>query len=145
MYRHALLASVILALPAAADDATEALAKELRDYATKELAKVPGKDGKYSTALADYLRQEIGEANKSDREAWAKIQSREDWEKFRDQRLKALRDSLGTWPDVPRSVPARVTKTIEADGYAIDNLLYESRPGVWVTGNLYRPTAKRER
>src|SRR5262249_22575642 len=62
MYRPALLASVILALPAAADDATEALAKELRDYATKELAKVPGKDGKYSTALADYLRQEIGEA-----------------------------------------------------------------------------------
>ena len=33
----------------------------------------------------------------------------------------------------------RVTKTIEGDGYAIDNLLYESRPGVWVTGNLYRP------
>jgi hypothetical protein len=145
MFRRALLASAFLALPAAADDATDALAKELRDYATKELAKVPGKDGKYSTALADYLRAEIAAANKADREAWAKVQSREDWEKFRDTRINALRQSLGTWPEVPKSVPARVTKTIDADGYAIDNLLYESRPGVWVTGNLYRPAAKRER
>src|SRR5262245_34937915 len=112
MFRRALLASVFLTLSAAADDAIEALAKELRDYATKELARVPGKDGKYSTALADFLRKEIAAANQADREAWAKVQSREDWEKFRDQRLKALRDSLGTWPEAPKSVPSRVTKTI---------------------------------
>src|SRR5262249_10478298 len=33
----------------------------------------------------------------------------------------------------------RVTKTIEGGGYAIENTLFESRPGLWVTANLYRP------
>ena len=139
MFRHVLLASILIALPVRADDATDALAKELRDYATAELAKVPGKDGKYSTALPDYLKKRIKDANDRDREAWNKVKTRADWEKFRDERIEALRESLGTWPEVPRFMRIEVTKTIEADDYAIDNLLYESRPGVWVTGNLYRP------
>jgi dienelactone hydrolase len=133
------LAFVVLALPAFADEATDKLAKELRDYATAELAKVPGKDGKFSTVLPDYLREQIKQANKRDREAWSKINSKEDWEKFRDERIKALRESLGTWPDVPKNIPVRVTKTIEAADYRIDNVLYESRSGVWVDGNLYYP------
>jgi dienelactone hydrolase len=145
MSRRVLLLVILIARPARADDATDALAKELRDYATAELAKVPGKDGKYSTALADYLRKRIQRANQADREEWNKVKSRADWEKFRDERINALRDSLGTWPEVPKTIPTRITKTIEAEGYAIENLLYQSRPDVWVTGNLYRPNPKRER
>ena len=133
------LLALLLSLPARADDATDALAKALRDYATAELARVPGKDGKYSTALPDYLNQQIKEANRRDREAWARVQSKADWEKFRDARIAALRKSLGTFPEVPRAVRVENTKTIEAGDYAIENLVYESRPGVWVTGNLYRP------
>lgn len=140
-----ILFALLLALPARADDATDALAKELRDYATAELAKVPDKDGKYSTALPDYLNQRLKGANQHDREAWAKISGKADWEKFRDARISALHESLGTWPPVPKEVPVRVTKTIEAGNYAIENLLYQSRPDVWVSGNLYRPAAKRER
>src|SRR5262245_49297833 len=143
MTHRAVLLTLLLAASARADDATDKLAKELRDYATAELAKVPGKDGKYSTALPDYLRDQIKQANQRDREAWNKVQTKEDWEKFRDERIKALRDSLGTWPEVPKNVRTRVTKTIEADGYRIDNLLYESRPDVWVAGNLYYPAKPR--
>jgi hypothetical protein len=131
-----ILFALLLALPARADDATDALAKELRDYATAELAKVPDEDGKYSTALPDYLNQRLKEANQRDREAWAKINSKADWEKFRDVRISALRESLGTWPPVPKEVPVRVTKTVEAGDYAIENLLYQSRPDVWVSGNV---------
>src|SRR5262245_65395769 len=107
MTHRAVLLTLLLAASARADDATDALAKELRDYATAELAKVPGKDGKYSTALPDYLRDQIKQANQRDREAWSKVRTREDWEHFRDQRIKALRESLGTWPETPKSVPAR--------------------------------------
>jgi hypothetical protein len=144
MHRSAYLL-LLIPIPLLADDATDALAKELRDYATAELAKVPGKDGKFSTVLSDSLHERIVHANMRDREAWAKIQTRTDWEAFRDERVKALRDSLGTWPEVPKAVPVRVTRTIEAGGYSIDNLLYESRPGVWVAGNLYRPSVKRDK
>lgn len=145
MSRLSLLALVLLITAARADDATDALAKELRDYATAELAKVPGKDGKYSTALPDYLHKQIQEANRKDREAWAQVKTKADWEQFRDRRIKALRDSLGTFPEVPKAVPVRVTRTTDGQGYAIDNLLYESRPGVWVAGNLYRPAERRDR
>jgi len=145
MTRCAVLLAFLLVVSARADDATDALAKELRDYATAELGKVPGKDGKYSTALPDYLRDQIKQANQRDRAAWLKVQTRADWEQFRDERLKSLRESLGTWPEVPKSIPTRVTKTIEADEGAIENLLYESRPGVWVTGNLYRPAKPKDK
>src|SRR5262245_23573147 len=121
--RHATLLALLLVLPVRADDATDALAKELRDYATAELAKVPGKDGKYSTALPDYLNQRLKEANRRDRGAWAKVQTKADWEKFRDERIAALRKSLGTFPEVPRTVRVETTKTIEAGDYSIENLL----------------------
>src|SRR5688572_15127395 len=138
MSRYPLLL-VVFTLPAFADEATDKLAKELRDYATAELAKVPGKDGKFSTALPDYLREQLKEANKRDREEWNKVQTKADWEKFRDERIKALKESLGTWPKVPEFMQMKTTKTIKAEDYHIDNLLYESRPGVWVTGNMYYP------
>jgi dienelactone hydrolase len=145
MTRRACAIFLLAAVSVRADDATDALAKELRDYATAELAKVPGKDGKYSTALADSLREQIAAANRRDRDAWAAVKTKADWEQFRGERIKALRDSLGSFPEVPRFMRIEVTKTIRADDYAIENLLFESRPGVWVTGNLYRPIAKRER
>ncbi len=144
MSRYSLL-FVLFTFPAFADEATDKLAKELRDYATAELAKVPGKDGKLSTALPDYLRDQLKKANQSDREAWNKVQTKADWEKFRDERIKALKESLGTWPEVPKFMQIKTTKTIKADDYHIDNLLYESRPGVWVTGNLYYPAKPRDK
>jgi hypothetical protein len=140
-----LLLTLILVGSVRADEATDALAKELREYAAAELAKVPGKGGKYSTALPDYLRKQIAAANELHSKEWREVKSRADWERFRDERIEHLRHSLGTSPDVPKTVPVRVTKTFEAKDYAIENLVYESRPGVWVTGNLYRPVAKRER
>src|SRR5262245_61655490 len=114
------LFSVLIVAPAIADDATDGLARELRDYATKELAKVPDKNGKFSTALPDYLRKQIEEANRRDREAWNKVRSRADWEKFRDERIKALRESLGTFPDVPNPVLATVTQNIRAKEQALE-------------------------
>jgi dienelactone hydrolase len=33
----------------------------------------------------------------------------------------------------------RVTGVVKGDGFRIDNVLYESRPGQWVPGNLYVP------
>src|SRR5262249_23730723 len=51
----------------------------------------------------------------------------------------ALRDSLGQFPPVPKDLKARVTRKLEGDGYRIENLVFESRPGVLVTANLYGP------
>lgn len=73
--------------------------------------------------------------------AWAKVKTRADWERFQDPRIAALGDSLGRFPDPPKDLHAQVTGRIEGDGYVIENLVFESRPGLLVTGNLYRPAA----
>ncbi len=78
-------------------------------------------------------------ANEANRGEWDGIRGREDWEAYRDVRLGRLRESLGRWPEAPEEVNVRVTGTVEGDGFVIENLVYESRPGDWVPGNLYRP------
>jgi dienelactone hydrolase len=78
-------------------------------------------------------------ANERDRAAWAQVQTRADWEQFRDQRLQALKTSLGQFPPPPKDLKVRVARTLTGDGYRIENLVFESRPGLVVTANLYLP------
>ncbi|OAI45398.1 hypothetical protein AYO44_12900 [Planctomycetaceae bacterium SCGC AG-212-F19] len=84
-------------------------------------------------------RAALREANRADARAWEQVKDRADWERFRDARLQALRAALGQFPPVPTAVKSRVTRTLEGDGYRLDNVVFESRPGVVVTANLYRP------
>jgi cephalosporin-C deacetylase-like acetyl esterase len=76
--------------------------------------------------------------------AWSKVKSREDWERFRDQRLNALRESLGRFPQSPKNLHIETIARFEGDGYRIENIVFESRPGLFVTANLYLPAKPRE-
>jgi len=71
--------------------------------------------------------------------AWSKVKSRDDWERIRDLRLNALRESLGQFPQPPKDLNVKTTGRIEGNGYRIENIVFESRPGLWVTANLYLP------
>jgi len=53
--------------------------------------------------------------------------------------------ALGLWP-MPEKTPlnAVVHGKIERDGYTIEKVYFASMPGHYVSGNLYRPTAKVE-
>jgi dienelactone hydrolase len=84
-------------------------------------------------------RARIDEANRRETQAWNAIRGREDWEKYRDQKLQALRLSLGALADAPRDLNVKVTKKLDGDGFRIENLVFESRPGLLVTANLYLP------
>jgi cephalosporin-C deacetylase-like acetyl esterase len=79
------------------------------------------------------------EAEKRDRQ---NIATRADWERFRDPRLKALAASLGPFPE-RTALGTRVTKEFAGQGYRRQDLVYQSRPGLWVTANLYLPAAPR--
>src|SRR5262249_53685528 len=95
----------------------------------KELAQTLSRDAR--------LRREA--ANRRDVEAWQTVKARDDWEKFRDVRLTALRASLGDFPDPPKDLHVQVTRTLEGDGVRIEDLVFVSRPGLVVTANLYSP------
>lgn len=80
-------------------------------------------------------------ANARDAAGWARVTCREEWEAFARSRLAALRRSLGQ-PVATTGQPAvHVARTVEGDGYRVENLVIESRPGLLVSANLYSPIA----
>lgn len=50
-----------------------------------------------------------------------------------------LLDLIGGLPDYNGPLNARVTGHIDQPGFVIEKILWESLPGLYVTGNLYRP------
>lgn len=78
-------------------------------------------------------------ANCTDCRAWNEVKNLADWQRFRDQRLESLRKSLGSFPPVPHDLKVRVICRLEGDGYRVENLVFQSRPGLLVAANLYLP------
>ena len=68
------------------------------------------------------------------------VGSREAWDARRPAYVDEYYYMLGLSPR-PEKTPLKptITGTFAGDGYVVDNLHYQSRPGLYVTGNLYRP------
>lgn len=71
------------------------------------------------------------------------ITTREEWEKARPQFLRDFLWELGL-PGGPRKDPlqARITGQFERNGYRVENIVFQSAPGLYVTGNLYLPSER---
>lgn len=68
------------------------------------------------------------------------IDSAEAWTARRPELQRQLREMLGLDPMPDRTdLAARVTGTVERADFVIEKVLYQSRPGLYVTANLYRP------
>ncbi len=92
-----------------------------------------------SDALGRQLRTRMAEAAARERKAWERVRTLEDWEAFRNQRLAALRASLGSFPERTPLRPAVTRRANYGDGFVVENVVYESRPHLLVTANLYLP------
>jgi len=84
-----------------------------------------------------YLKQE---AERLEADFFGAIRTAEDWEEARPRFREEYLDMLGLWP-LPEKTPlhATITRTLDRGDYVIDMLHYQSRPGLYVTANLYRP------
>ncbi len=69
------------------------------------------------------------------------LKSRKALEGYQSGRRESYLEILGEMPEQTPLNP-RVTGTIEADGYRIEKVLFESRPHHHVTANLYVPTSR---
>jgi dienelactone hydrolase len=66
-----------------------------------------------------------------------------DWMARADVLRRQVRVALGLWPWPERApLHAIVRGRIVRDGYTIEHVAFESVPGHWVTGSLYRPTGR---
>ncbi|MBS1828379.1 MAG: acetylxylan esterase [Acidobacteria bacterium] len=72
--------------------------------------------------------------------AIAAVRTMEDARRRKELVRGRILQSLGGLPDYKGPLNAKITGRIEADGYVIEKVLYESLPGYFVTANLYRPS-----
>ncbi len=88
--------------------------------------------------LADYFAREVASI---DSHPLAEPTSPEQWETTRKEMKKQLAEMLGLDP-MPERTPLKPTKTgeVKGDGFVVENMHYQSLPGLYVTANLYRPT-----
>ncbi len=91
----------------------------------------------------DYLRRETAEISKR---FLGGAKTLKEWEARRPALREQYLDMLGLWP-LPEKTPlkATVTRTLERDGVVIEMVHFQSRPGLYVTGNLYRPKGAKGR
>ncbi|MBM4034177.1 MAG: hypothetical protein FJ291_20695 [Planctomycetes bacterium] len=66
-----------------------------------------------------------------------------EWGSYAEWLRRHIRVSLALAPEPPRKpLRARIFGRREANGYACEKVAFESLPGFFVTGNLYRPLAR---
>jgi dienelactone hydrolase len=72
------------------------------------------------------------------------FQAKEDWLAYAADLRQHILVSTGLYP-LPEKTPlnARIFGLIERDEYTVEKVFFESYPGFFVTGNLYRPKGKR--
>src|SRR5262245_14392272 len=64
----------------------------------------------------------------------------EEWKERRPRLYREYMDMLGLWP-LPEKTPLKVTETgeVEAHGVVVEKVHFQSKPGLYVTANVYRP------
>ncbi|MEQ1854757.1 MAG: acetylxylan esterase, partial [Chthoniobacteraceae bacterium] len=87
--------------------------------------------------LADYFSREVAELESQPLREPASVA---EWETTRLAWRRQLAEMLGLDP-MPARTPLNVVKTgeVQGDGFIVENLHYQSMPGLYVTANLYRP------
>lgn len=63
-----------------------------------------------------------------------------EWEVRKEFVLRQMKVACGLWP-MPERPPIKATVhgRVERDGYTVDRVYFESSPGLYVTGSLYKP------
>jgi cephalosporin-C deacetylase-like acetyl esterase len=97
----------------------------------------PDRDSPGDAMIQAYLKRE---AAALDAKYADDLVPADQWNAKRKQYLDEYYYMLGLSP-MPEKTPLRpvITATNKYDGYIVENLHYQSRPGLYVTGNLYRP------
>lgn len=67
----------------------------------------------------------------------AQISSSRDWLLYRNNLRRRIWESLGTFSG-KTPLNAKVTSTVESDGITVENILYESLPGYYVSASFFR-------
>lgn len=87
--------------------------------------------------LREYFQRQVMQLQKA---CLADIRNKEDWNQHRAEYRRQLQEMLGLepWPE-KTDLQATVTGKVQRDDFVVENVHFQSRPGLYVTGNLYLP------
>src|SRR4051812_39284984 len=106
------------------------------------LAMTPAADtSKGDEAIHKYLAAEVKRLSERFMDG---AKTKGEWEARRPRLKEQFLDMLGLWP-LPEKTPlkATVTGTLDRGDVTIEKVHFQSKPGLFVTGNLYRPKTPR--
>lgn len=93
--------------------------------------------------IAEYFRVETDRLSNA---CLTEIESAEDWQQNKQRYRSELLEMLGLDPLPEKTdLQAVVTGKVEHDEFSVENVQFQSRPGLYVTGNLYVPKKVDER
>lgn len=88
-------------------------------------------------ALADYFR---AETDRIAADCLTHLKTPQDWESRRGKLRTELLEMLGLDPlPAKTDLKATITGAVDHPSFRVENLHFQSRPGLYVTGNLYLP------
>ncbi len=109
--------------------------------ATAPTAAVPPLN-RFPRMMQDWLVTEVRAAEARGNARRDALKTKADAEAYVKSVQDRIRQCFGPLPE-KTPLNTKVTKTLERDGYRIENIVFESRPNFLVTGNLYLPTNRK--
>lgn len=96
-----------------------------------------------SYALYDHLTGEAYSLLDSREAKISSLNTPEHWRQRQTKIKQILWEKVGAFPE-KKPLNARITREIKKEGYRIENVVYESLPGFYVTGSLFIPDNLKE-
>ncbi len=102
-----------------------------------EITAAPHSTARGDTLLAEYFRTQTQQIAA---DTFADIHTLEDWQARKEDLRRQLAGMLGLDP-LPEKTPLQpvITGTVDHAEFTVEKLHFQSRPGLYVTGNLYVP------
>ena len=97
---------------------------------------------RFPRMMQEYVGAKVAEAELTSIARLAALKTKEDAEAHVKLVRSLIADSFGPFPEKTPLKP-RVTGVAEREGYKIENVIFESRPGFLVTANLYVPKGRK--
>jgi dienelactone hydrolase len=72
-------------------------------------------------------------------------ESLDNWLEHKSRLRQRLAAAYGEFPAEPCALEPQIIGTLERDGYRVERLIFQSRPGIWVTANAYVPAGDGKR
>lgn len=97
---------------------------------------------RFPRMVQEYFVSRVRAAERAMLDAQNTLKTKSDAEAYVKSVQARARESFGPSPE-RTPLNARITGVVERDGYKIENLIFESRPGFLVTANLYIPKGRK--